>query len=444
MTNEVLVSYSRLTLDNHFKDPGLLAQGAGGDHVQRHLPGWFDEPVPADRLAARLGRQRPGRQPVGEGQRHVRAQRRAAVQQQADEAGWRARPEVRHLDRARPEAAELPEPRSRSAVVRHRQRPPGPAIPARTCWSAAIGQFNQGTARTGNPAPGAAVRRVPLLEHRRLRAGQLEAALEPDARIRRPLRLLDQQRGDCIGLGGYFTPDLYDSTKGSFLDPGTFQRVNGVCYVETGCAPAGILENRSPFALPRVNVAWDIDGEGNNVAARRLRPVLQPQHGQRRVRQHAAAGAERLSGRRQTSGLAAATATASGLTYDTVSEATLANRIGSIGINSLTPDSFTFPKTHSFSLSYARRIPWNQVRRGQLRRHSRPRPGQPQQRQRHAVRRAELRHLQRRRSVGAGQPRGGGERRQQPGVVPPVQRAQRPHAVRLPRASRTTTRCRSR
>ena len=30
MTNEVLVSYSRLTLDNHFKDPNLLTQGAGG------------------------------------------------------------------------------------------------------------------------------------------------------------------------------------------------------------------------------------------------------------------------------------------------------------------------------------------------------------------------------------------------------------------------------
>ena len=38
-----------------------------------------------------------------------------------------------------------------------------------------------------------------------------------------------------------------------------------MCYVDTGCAPAGILPNRSPFALPRVNVAWDIDGEGNNV-----------------------------------------------------------------------------------------------------------------------------------------------------------------------------------
>jgi len=50
-----------------------------------------------------------------------------------------------------------------------------------------------------------------------------------------------------------------------------------------------------------------------------------------------------------------------GLNYDTIREATLANRIGTLGINSLTADSFTWPKTHSFSTSFARRIPWNQV-----------------------------------------------------------------------------------
>ena len=67
------------------------------------------------------------------------------------------------------------------------------------------------------------------------------------------------------GLGGYFDPSLYDPTKGSFLDPGTFQRSTASATSYTGCAPAGILPNRSPFALPRVNVAWDIDGQGNNV-----------------------------------------------------------------------------------------------------------------------------------------------------------------------------------
>ena len=67
-----------------------------------------------------------------------------------------------------------------------------------------VGQFNQGTAQTRQPGAGPAVRRVPLLEHRRVRAGQLEAPLEPHARIRRALRLLDRTTRSCYGLGGYF------------------------------------------------------------------------------------------------------------------------------------------------------------------------------------------------------------------------------------------------
>jgi hypothetical protein len=50
-----------------------------------------------------------------------------------------------------------------------------------------------------------------------------------------------------------------------------------------------------------------------------------------------------------------------GLTYDTAREATLESRIGSIGINTVTPNSFKWPQTHSFSVSYAKRILWNQV-----------------------------------------------------------------------------------
>src|SRR5678816_4591 len=47
--------------------------------------------------------------------------------------------------------------------------------------------------------------------------------------------------------------------------------------------------------------------------------------------------------------------------YDTASLITMESRLGSIGINTPTPDSFKWPTTHSFSVSYARRIPWNQV-----------------------------------------------------------------------------------
>src|SRR6185369_11228475 len=153
------------------------------------------------------------------------------------------------------------------------------------------------------------------------------------------------------GEGGYFTDSLYNPNAGSFLDPGTYKLVNGVCYVYNGCGPAGVLPNRSAFVLPRINAAWDIDGQGKNVIRggyglfynRNMGNVeydtslrLAPNAYQ--VSTDLWAGGGYGNGR--------------GLNYDTVSEATLANRIGSIGINTLTPNSFTFPKTHSFSVGY--------------------------------------------------------------------------------------------
>ncbi len=72
MTNEALVSYSRLALDNHFKDPSVIKQGAGGDYFQRHLPGRHHEPVSSDRPAPWMGRQRAGREHVGGRERRLR------------------------------------------------------------------------------------------------------------------------------------------------------------------------------------------------------------------------------------------------------------------------------------------------------------------------------------------------------------------------------------
>jgi hypothetical protein len=157
------------------------------------------------------------------------------------------------------------------------------------------------------------------------------------------------------GLGGYFDPSIYDPTRGQFLDPGTFRQLNGVRYVADGSAPDGILDNRDPFAMPRVNAAWDIDGQGNNVLrggyglfinrnmgnveydnTLRLPPTLY------RV----------VTGRGDVPG---------NLNYDTARLATLERRIGSSAISSITDDSWKFPKTHSFSASYARRIFFNQV-----------------------------------------------------------------------------------
>ena len=125
-------------------------------------------------------------QHVERGQRHVCAQRRAAVLGQAHQDRRRARPEVRRLGRAAAEAAELPEQRGRLADLRagldaghhgqHGRR--HPRRPSR---------------RSSSRARAVAGRRVPVLELRRVRAGLVEAPLEPDVRVRRPRRLLDEQ-----------------------------------------------------------------------------------------------------------------------------------------------------------------------------------------------------------------------------------------------------------
>ena len=50
-----------------------------------------------------------------------------------------------------------------------------------------------------------------------------------------------------------------------------------------------------------------------------------------------------------------------GLTYDTLRLLDWRTRVSSITLNTLNPDSNTWPKTYSYSASYARRIFWNQV-----------------------------------------------------------------------------------
>ena len=157
------------------------------------------------------------------------------------------------------------------------------------------------------------------------------------------------------GLGGYFDPALYDPNQGQYLDPGTFQFLNGVRYVRTGDAPDGILPTRDPFAMPRINAAWDIDGQGNNVLRGGYGLFYNRNMGNveyDNTLHLPPARYQTTTGRNDVPGQ---------LTYETAQLATLAARLGASGINTLRPESFTFPKTHSFSVSYARRIFWNQV-----------------------------------------------------------------------------------
>ena len=337
MTNEILVSYSRLTLDNRFKDPRAPQQGAGGDR-----PSTASSPPARRARTCRPTSSTGGAAAARSGtcgrkaERRVRAQRRAAVQQQADEARRRARPEVRHLGRARPEAAELPEQRGGSALVRHRQRRPAHGQLRRpTCSSAASASSTRARARTGNPSPGSRSASSGTGTSTRSRrtagsSGRTSPSNTASASATGPTTR------SLIGLGGYFDPALYNPNAGHRSSiPAPSSALNGVCYVETGARPPACWTTARRSRCR----ASTSPGTSTARATTSLRGgyghVLQPQHGQRRVRQHAAARRRTRTRSAPTSGPAASYGGGVGLTYDTVREATLANRIGSIGINSL-------------------------------------------------------------------------------------------------------------
>ena len=357
MTNEVLVSYSRLTLDNHFKDPSRITQGAGGVTFNGIFPAGSTSPyLPTDLLHGWGGSGQVGN--LWAAANDVYAHNDAL--QLSDKVtkllgshslkfGVSAERGQKQQNFQNLEAGQLWFGTDNAT---------GTGNSAADMLTGRIGQLDQGTARTGNPAPG-----EPFGE---FRYWSVDGFAQDSWRLRSNLTLEYGIRAgnwtnnqELNGLGGYFDPSLYDSTKGSFLDP-NLQFVNGVCYVDTGCASAGILPNRSPFALPRVNLAWNIDGEGNNVVRGGYGMFYNRNQGNFEYD-----NTLRLAPNAYQVNINSSSAVnyggGEGLTYDTAHEATLQNRIGSLGINSLTPDSFKFPTTHSFSTSYARRIPWNQV-----------------------------------------------------------------------------------
>jgi hypothetical protein len=359
MTNEVLVSFSRLTLDNRFENTAVLNQGAGGITFNGIFPAGSTSPyLPTDILHGWGSSGQIGNLWAKANDMYAHNDALQLSNKLTKLAGAHGLKFGFSFERGQKqqnfqnlEAGQLWFGNDNDTGTGHS---------GADMLVGRIGQFNQGTARQGNPSPG-----NPFGE---FRYWSIDGFAQDSWRLRSNLTLEYGVRFGYwtnneevkFGLGGYFDPALYDPTKGSFLDPGSFQRVNGVCYVETGCAPPGILSNRSPFALPRVNVAWDIDGEGNNVLRGGYGIFYNRNMGNveydstiRLAPNAYQVATDFWAGGSYGNGV--------GLTYDTLSQATLANRIGSLGINSLTPDSFTWPKIHSFSLNYARRIPWNQV-----------------------------------------------------------------------------------
>jgi hypothetical protein len=162
-------------------------------------------------------------------------------------------------------------------------------------------------------------------------------------------------------LGAVFDPSRYDPTKGAFLDPGTFQRLNGVRYASRGEVDRGLTENRDPYWLPRVNVAWNIDGESQNVLRGGYGIFVNRPQGNAEYDNalRIAPNAYNTSLSSYDNGLIGGRI----LDYNSIRFLNALERAasGAISLNSADPNSIHWPVTHSFSVSFARRIPFNQV-----------------------------------------------------------------------------------
>jgi hypothetical protein len=160
-------------------------------------------------------------------------------------------------------------------------------------------------------------------------------------------------------FGGYFDPALYDPSKGTFLDPGKFEQLNGWRYSKAGQAALGGLDNRSPFVMPRVNVAWDLTGDSNNVLRGGFgifynRNMGNLEYDYLRI---PPTSYQVSIGSGDASNLGGGV----GLTYDTIRQLDWTTRVSTLAINTLNPKSNKWPTTYSFSTSFARRIFFNQV-----------------------------------------------------------------------------------
>ena len=439
MTNEVLVSFSRLTLDNHFKDPNLLKQGAGGITFRGIFPAAISSPyLPTDLLHGWGGSGQVG-------------------QLWAKANDMFAHNDALQFSNKLTKLAGSHGLKFGVSIERGQKQQNFQNIEAGQLWFGTdnttgtgnsgadmlvgrVGQFTQGTARNGNPAPGQPCRQVAVLELRRLRAGRLEAALEPDARVRCPLRILDQQQGAerprRLFHAGPLQPER-GIVPGPRDLPAPERRLLRLHRLRAGGHPRQPLAVRAAARQRRVGHRR----RGQQRAPRRLRHVLQPEHGQRRIRQHAAHAAElvpggdgflgrrRLRWRRR-----------SDLRHDQRGDVRQPHRqhrhqLADAGFVHVAEDA---------QLQHLLRAPHpvESGRRGCVRRDPGSRPRQPEQRQRHAVWRDGHRNVQRRRHDRAGEPRVGRERRRQPGGVPALQRAEPASRSTTSEASRTTTRCR--
>ncbi len=159
-------------------------------------------------------------------------------------------------------------------------------------------------------------------------------------------------------LAVLFSPNAYVSGEGPFLG-GDPNEPNGILRATRGEIPKGITENPAVQFMPRLGIAWDIGGKGDFVVRAGggvfyNRPQGNAQYYVLRQPPNTFnASIDAWGG----AGLGGGT----GLKFDTLREIDPFTRIGAVSLTSQNPDSIDLPRVSNMSLSIARKLPFDQI-----------------------------------------------------------------------------------
>jgi hypothetical protein len=163
--------------------------------------------------------------------------------------------------------------------------------------------------------------------------------------------------GEVNDLGALFLPERYNPNAGLFLDASK-QRVNGLAYVRDGDVDRNLTDPRPLLFMPRVNVAWDLTGDGNTIVrgGGGLFYTREQGNAQYDIINIAPNAYSATFNASALSGLAGGR----GLTYATLGQVDPFGALNGFNLSTASPTELDWPRIWNSSISVMRRLPWHQ------------------------------------------------------------------------------------
>jgi len=164
-------------------------------------------------------------------------------------------------------------------------------------------------------------------------------------------------------LGGIFQADRYDPNQGPFLDGNL---VNGVAYAALGQVPQQLTPDRPLLWMPRVNFAWDVKGDGDLIIRGGTGIFFTREQGNAQYDIINLApnsfASELDAGSLQNAFPGQGYNGYDGLDYQTIGSADPFGAVVAPGdVNTTNPNDLDWPTMYNFSASVSKRIPWRQT-----------------------------------------------------------------------------------